>query len=147
MYRKRPLSLVSSGIPPPTKKEQQKQLQLQQKSPKCVTETTSILSVNTTTSSNISLPLSQHSSSENSSTISSNNSKSTRNVKSAVHGKSIPAARNNLRAATAKTKKQPSPPNLPKDREQGKFFFSLYVNSAVSIIIINSCNNISLLTI
>lgn len=80
------------------------------------TETSSVLSVNTTTSSNISIPISHHSSSENSSTMSSNSK--TRHVKSALHGKSIPPTRHNVRAATAKAKKQPSP-NLPKDREQG----------------------------
>lgn len=100
----------------------------QEKTQNCATDTSSVLSVNTTISSNISLPISHHSSSENSSTISSTNSKSLRNVKSAVHGKSIPPTRNNVgRAATAKAKKQPSP-NLPKDREQGKLLDSFIIN-------------------
>lgn len=110
----------------------------QEKNQNCATDTSSVLSVNTTTSSNVSLPISHHSSSENSSTISSTNSKSLRNVKSAVHGKSIPPTRSNVgRAATAKAKKPPSP-NLPKDREQGKLF-DLFIIKFILISCVITC--------
>nr|XP_023022327.1 leucine-rich repeat-containing protein 49 [Leptinotarsa decemlineata] len=77
------------------------------KNPTAATDSLSILS-GATSSSNISNP--SHSSGDSNKSL-------TRNVRSAVHGKTLPP-RCNTRASTAKTKKQSSPP-LPKDREQG----------------------------
>lgn len=123
-----------SDIPDPASETPLPDYQHQQKTNSCPTETSSVLSVNTTTSSNVSLAVSHNSSSENSSTLSSNsNSKSSRNVKSAIHGKSIPPTRNNVRASTAKAKK-PLSPNLPKDREQGILIFIF-----TSIVIVMTC--------
>nr|CAI5867843.1 unnamed protein product [Callosobruchus analis] len=74
------------------------------------TDSSSVLSVATASSSNLSAP--SHSS--NNSNIS--NRSLTRNVKSAVYGKSL-SQKCHARAATAKVKKQTPP--LAKDREQG----------------------------
>nr|CAH7759362.1 unnamed protein product [Callosobruchus chinensis] len=74
------------------------------------TDSSSVLSVATTSSSNLSAP--SHFS--NNSNIS--NRSLTRNVKSAVYGKSF-SQKCHARAATAKVKKQTPP--LAKDREQG----------------------------
>lgn len=119
------------------------QRQSQPKTQNNQAETSSIVSLNNTTSSNISLSVSRHSSSETSSTLSSN-SKSTRNIKSAAYGKSMPPTRSNIRAATAKAKKQGSP-NLPKDREQGKAALNECLTKNISICIsftFFSCENV-----